>query len=138
MLNSIRNKALLIVLLLLGFSVTFFGTFILKENGHGGWLLYDYLSPNVLLMTVSAFLLFQMNKRMFKNSEHIVTFSNTSFGIYLLHPIVLQVLYYIIFDKINISAWIDIPLQTILTFLISFGIIWVIQRFKYSSYIVGV
>ena len=136
--NSPRIMVLLIVLFLLGFFLTFFGTFITKENNLG-WPLYSYLSPNVLLMTFSIFLIFQMSKESFKRSpKNIIALSNASFGIYLLHPIILQVLAYVFFIRVAMPAWIGIPLQVALAFLISFGIIWIIQRFKYSSYIVGV
>jgi membrane-bound acyltransferase YfiQ involved in biofilm formation len=73
-----------------------------------------------------------------KNSKKVIALSNAAFGIYLVHPIVLQTLSYLIFMRIKITVWIGIPLQVILAFIISFGIIWIIQRFKYSSYIVGI
>ena len=136
--NSRRIMVSLIVLFLLGFSVTFFGTYVTMANNMG-WPLYSYLSPNVLLMTFSSFLIFQMSKESFKNSpKNIMALSNASFGIYLVHPIVLQVLAYVFFIRVTISSWVKIPLHVLLAFIISFGIIWIIQRFKYSSYIVGV
>jgi membrane-bound acyltransferase YfiQ involved in biofilm formation len=109
------------------------------EEGYSTLSFYSYLSPNVLLMTMATFILFMIGKDAFKkNSKKVIALSNAAFGIYLVHPIVLQTLSYLIFMRIKITVWIGIPLQVILAFIISFGIIWIIQRFKYSSYIVGI
>lgn len=125
---------------IIGLIVTIYATYVFTKNNIGIFVphFYSYFAPNVIFMSVSIFLLFKnMNwKRVVNNrlwlDHFIVNLSNKSFGIYLVHLLVL--------DTIS-SKIIKIPASTeylytgyeifvvsIITFLISYGIVAVFQK----------
>lgn len=95
-----------------------------------------YLSLPVAMMAFSwfAIIIHCPNKRVAFLSE----VSKLSFGIYLIHIFVLRnVLYKIDFIR-EIPGLIQIPSVSILTFLISLLVVWLISQIPYSKYIIGV
>lgn len=81
--------------------------------------LFAYRSITYMFPSISIFILVIKHKDKFKSSKLISSISKFSFGIYLIHPIFLD----IIKKYINISAQISylfIPLYTIIIFLLSY------------------
>ncbi len=94
----------------------------------------SYLSINFIVIGIGAFgLLKAIGDRITTKADNIITIlSKTSFGIYLIHPIVLQWINKV-WGLLNIptmplaSLW-AIPLTTLLCYLISFVIISMMQK----------
>lgn len=119
--------------------VTALGTALLsQESGHGEELFYTYLSPAVILGSAFAFLsiqdlgrdLSEPKFRLLRGS--IESISQASYGIYLLHPLVLdQLSRKLKVTHVTGSSWFWIPL----TSLICLGICWIgiglIQKIPY-------
>ncbi len=116
------------------------GTFLLSTKLHTYQkLFYDNFAPNVVLFTASFFVLIKHSKHTqggnlnpaFKNL--VLSLSKASFGIYLVHPMILEAL--------NSGRWggfvlkpdtqhpvFMIPICTLVIYLLSFGIITLLQK----------
>ena len=85
--------------------------------------LYGYLLPNAMFITYGAFLLF---KQLFENMEFsekikmiIVKISKNTFGIFLVHVLVIQILDRIGINTLIITPILSIPLISILVMIMS-------------------
>lgn len=135
-----KKPLVLVALALLGIAVTIVATFFLSEaNGRFSEYFYGYLSPNVLLVSIAIFLLVQQTKAP-KNPilKSAVTLINKhSFGIYLVHYLVLNIF------KSNGITWqmanpiISIPLITITCISISLTTVYLLSKIKFGKYIAG-
>lgn len=138
---------------LICFIVTIIGTFILTKTNDGilKETFYEYLSPNVILMSIGIFIfiknfnwikLFENRNSLFGNiniNNIILEVSSLSFGIYLIHPLIMLFINLSILPiKINamlINPLFGIPFTALLTLLISFVILKVLKKFSLSKYI---
>ncbi|MDZ7933607.1 MAG: acyltransferase family protein [Emticicia sp.] len=100
--------------------------------------LFDYLSPSVILMSISAFLTFKN----LLNIEILPTFvaqlDKFSYGMYLMHLIPMKTLsrqYQINFKWIHPS--IGIATQFILTTIICYAVIFILSKIPKSNWITG-
>ena len=91
---------------------------------------YDPQLPNVVCMTIAIFVLFQYHANNFarKFSRWISTISGCTLGIYLLHPVVMVILQKFGIGVTMCALYFSIPLVTIVTFLLSFGITWCMKK----------
>ena len=125
---------------IIGLMITIYATYILTKNNDGILVphFYSYFSPNVIFMSISIFLLFRninwkrvIDKKNWLN-KLILNLSNKSFGIYLVHLLVLDnILLKIIKIPINtryVYIGGEIFLVTMLTFLISYFIVAALQK----------
>ncbi len=120
--------------------LTALGTFLLVSEAHGevNTSLYDYLYPNVILMSVSAFLVLRSinYEKVFIKAPFlkkvIDVLSRASFGIYLLHPVIIHLLEKGTFggkiSAITFHPAIGIPLTLLLVIGSSTAIIVILQR----------
>lgn len=125
--------------------VTFAGTYILSEYSNNyNAIPYEYLSANVVFMSI-AFFLFIKNKYQNNNKRELpILFrfiNNTSFGIYLIHILILYLLEKNLLG-FNLTASfihpiIGIPLTSLICLIISFCCVFVIQRLPVIKKIVG-
>jgi surface polysaccharide O-acyltransferase-like enzyme len=127
--------------IILSTSLTAIGTYYLSLNdGVFNSFLYDSFSLTTIIQSSSYFIVLKylFEKIYYKNyklsHKFIVTLSITSFGIYLVHPLVMWYLE----NKINISLDIIyyIPILSILTFFLSFLIIYLMQKIPLIKYMV--
>lgn len=131
---------LLTILLLLPIITNYIG------NGDLGSFIVINYSPTLLPMTLCFFLVFKnigqfLNATYSENISKIITFiSSTTFGIYLIHALVLDK----VFSYFHLYPWqIHAPLvfyaclPAIITFTISFLIIAAIRKIPYGKYLVG-
>lgn len=118
--------------------ITAGGTFYLtiRNNGELNGYLYGYLSPNVIVSSVAAFLLLKYL------SDHLVTsdrrknvlmaLSSASMGIYLIHPMVLYTVNagWLGFplSGFSASAVYSVPLTAVLTFGLSFVLVAILKK----------
>ncbi len=141
--NSYKEKAISILLILTGILITIFGTFFITNyEGSFNHRFYDYLTPNVILVSVGVFLLFKnLAKCDTKISPVISFFSRYSYGVYLVH-ILVYILILSVFSKFGFSysflnPIVGIPIMSVLCFIISILIIWIINKLPYGKYISG-
>ena len=136
---TVKNKYIPYIFLLVGIIATIFGTYYLtQENNKFSGYFYEYLSPNVLITSIGVFLIFKNLK--FKNRifKRILRFiSEHSFGIYLVHILVLSLL-----NKFGITYHfthpiISVPILTILCLTLSSLLIYLLRKLKFGKYISG-
>jgi surface polysaccharide O-acyltransferase-like enzyme len=115
-----------------GFCITAAGTFLIYKWMHFfGWVFYQLLTPNVILMAAGSFYLIKYaGRRISRNSraaQSVKVFSEASFGIYLLHPILIDLLLEAntgaIFNIIPSNSIYMIPIASISVFLMSFFLV---------------
>lgn len=136
---TLRNKYIPIIFIIIGIGITIYGTHYLtqQENKFSSYF-YGYLTPNVLLSSIGVFLIFKNFSINNKGIKKVILFlSNQSFGIYLVHILILTLL-----NKIGIN-WkfanpiISIPIISAICILISSLTIYLLRKIKYGNYISG-
>jgi hypothetical protein len=121
------------IYVLAGLSVVFqiFGTFFVSAKlGTASQLLYGNFRPNVVIQAVAVYLFIKdyfMNRIFSERTKGlIVLFSKYSFGMYLVHDF-----FNILFSRVGFTVTVinpifAIPLRSIVTFVLSFAVIWVL------------
>lgn len=127
-----RNKRILIYLLsLISLLVTYFGTAYLSitDNGDYNGTLYNYIRPNIILIASAIFLFFKeikFNEKKVKRNKIIFLLSNVSFGVYLVHVMIRDLL--VGYIDMSANPIVDIPLVTVGTLIISFIIAIILSK----------
>ena len=107
-----------------------FGVSYLQESGHE--LLYENSRPNVLIQPVAIFVFIKDISARINFSERtksiIFALSKYSFGIYLVHDFFNIIFGKIGFTTICINPMLAIPLRSVITFVLSFCVIWILGR----------
>ena len=103
--------------------------------------LFWYLSIFVVMMAIGWFLLLKRSNVIYNPSSpkhrFIVQISNCCFGIYLIHIFVMRSILWNWPLMKDIEGGLQILLVTILTFLGSYGITWLISYLPWAEYIIG-
>ena len=138
--KSKRLLALAVITFLIGLFITVYGTYYYTDmNGLFYKNYYSYLTPNVLLMTASIFVLMKNANinlsRELKNTRDLI--DKHSYGIYLSHILVLNYLVMYGVDWDLIHPLIGIPLTTIITLIVSIAIVYLIRKIPFGKYISG-
>ena len=137
--NKPKLEIISILLIVLGFIITFDGTYIVS-NSHGKFndMFYNYLTPNVMFVAIGVFL---MMKNYEITNRNIITIfkyiSKYSYGIYLVHVLFLGVLSKIGLNWKFIHPLIGIPLTTVICIVLSLGVVYIINKIPYGKYISG-
>ncbi|MDR0793720.1 MAG: acyltransferase family protein [Chitinophagaceae bacterium] len=137
---DIRKENLISVLMILtGVSITVFGTFVLtKRSGSFNEDLYSYLTLNVILVSTGVFLLFKnLVKFNTRTSSIILFFSKYSYGIYLIHILVLLFLAKLGFSHAFVNPIIGIPITSVLCMIVSASIVFGISKLPWGKYVSG-
>ena len=129
--------------------VTIIGTFILTKSngGHYSAIFHDYLSPNLIFMSIGIFIAFKNYNwgPIFKNRDYIynkiLELSSLTFGIYLIHILILNLISFK-FMPIKITAMLinplfGIPFTALVTFVISCIAIKCLRRVPLIKLFVG-
>jgi surface polysaccharide O-acyltransferase-like enzyme len=124
------------ILAYIGLIVGLVGTYLLtyfytvKADGSLSQFWYDYFSPNVLLVSIGFFVLFRYNSNTWKLPSLFSEVNKASFGIYIIHFWLLNHYLWRIFPKVNESfhPLIAIPLNILITFILSVMIIAILRR----------
>lgn len=137
---SKKQRKTIYFLGVLGLIATILGTYVLTKNNDGVFVphLYSYYAPNVMVTSIAIFILFMnidWEKIVGKNNivkRIISSLSNTSFGIYLVHLLVLSIISSgdmgIIVDVASFNPIIAIPLVSLITFIISHFVVTILQK----------
>lgn len=139
-----KHRKLIYISSLFCLAVTIIGTYLLtiKNNGTVDEYLYGYLSINVVVMPAAMFLLFKnidwsaIFDQHTKLSRVVFNLSSASFGIYLMHPIVMEILPRVGISYKLIHPLVGIPVTFISTISICFIITWIMQKNSCLKYLV--
>jgi len=122
----------------LGFGITFFGTWSKTVvSGSFSDEFYLYCSPNIIIFS-TGMLIFFKKYRIFHNCHKLVkSISDRSYGIYLIHILILILLGNFNIDYNFIHPVLGIPLVTIVCLTISFVLVLLISKLPFGKYISG-
>ena len=143
-LNFIKNKFMQkkiysLLLIFAAFLITIFGTYFISiKKGYYTDMFYNYLVINVLMAAVGVFLFIKSCKITNKTFIKTINFLNKySYGVYLIHLLVLIHLSRFGINAYFIHPLIGIPIITIICLGISVLIIWVVNKLPLGKYISG-
>jgi|WetSurMetagenome_2_1015567.scaffolds.fasta_scaffold00478_7 surface polysaccharide O-acyltransferase-like enzyme len=143
---SVRNfkstgqaKVISVLLILLGIGITIVMTGILSSrNDQYVKDFYNYLSPNVLMAAIGVFFIVKNLKITNSPVKKLISvISRYSFGIYLVHILVLHFLKKVGIDWDLVNPFIGIPVTALVCLAVSTGIVYVINKIPYGKYISG-
>lgn len=132
-----NNNIISYTLIVVGLAITILGTYIMtKKDGVFYYYFYEYLCINALMVSIGVFLLFNTIKTINEKMKPIVTnLSNCSFGIYLIHPFILDKFKEMGVYNYSINAIVDMLLISIACFLVCFALIFMIRKIKFGNLI---
>ncbi|MGM9477887.1 acyltransferase [Pedobacter sp. GSP4] len=135
--HEIRVKCIAVFLIIIGIGITAVGTYLVsKYKGEMNGAFYSYLTPNVLLIAVGVFVSFKTSN--FTGQNYIIKFINKySYGIYLVHILVLFFMPRLGLDEILVNPIYAIPLKTIVCLFVSGVIVYIVNKLPYGKYISG-
>jgi surface polysaccharide O-acyltransferase-like enzyme len=137
--TSLSIKYLGLALFLIGSAITILGNYFAAVY-HGKYVstFYAYLSPNVFLASF-GFLLYIKNSAL--SNGVVITLrdfiSKYSFGIYLVHVLVLSSLSRFGIHWKFIHPFVGIPVTSVACLLISAAIIYLLHKIPFGKYIAG-
>jgi surface polysaccharide O-acyltransferase-like enzyme len=142
--RSIRWSIALYIIALL---VTFAGTYLLlRQKGEYVSFFYEYLSPNVIIMSLSAYLLLRWlpYERIYMKMpwlNRLVTIvCVTSFGVYMVHVLLLSILkggrLGFILNGASIAPGVGILITFLVVMPLSIGIVYLMQRIPILKHLV--
>ena len=131
---SKKWRTVVYVLAGIGFAVTIIGTSIrTMMDGEMYSLFYEYLTPNVFFAAVGTFVFakYAMQDLELKKpiQKAIVHISKYSFGIYLVHVLIRDLIWDAGINTTLFPIVFSIPALALLVGVISYGIIWILMRF---------
>lgn len=133
------NKWFYVAGFAIGFGIAIFGNYwLIIPQGKLDDYFYHYLSPNIILMSLSIFLFFKETSNKAFYPSIMDNLDKASFGIYLSHYLIITILSH----KFSINwRWnapiIGIFTHAILTLIISYLLIWVLSKLPKSHWITG-
>lgn len=116
-----------------GFFITFIGTGYLSINaGEPVNYLYEYLTPNIMIMSVAVFVWFKETFRHYtfspKSQKWIREFSNIAFGVYLSHVLIIFLLNHIEITTQLLHPIISLPLLVLLVAALGYAVVKILLR----------
>ncbi|WP_374557014.1 acyltransferase [Aquitalea pelogenes] len=130
--KGLRLAFLLVVLIFLtalsaGWAIHFYGI-------KGLWVAYDYLSPLVIIV---SFLIFSLPVQEFPSFPTDVSLSESSFGIYLIHPLFLIPLGFMFSISNALYLFVLIPVMSFFVFFASWKVVVLVRRFPFGRGVFG-
>lgn len=107
-----------------------------KEGLETGLYFYAYLSVTVIPMSISILYLLKHFWWFTVNSNLIKKLSNLSLGVYLIHPVFLEIMDYCGLNQINFNPITLIPSVTMIVFAFSLATAWLISRTPYLNRVI--
>ncbi|WP_433833708.1 acyltransferase [Flavobacterium anhuiense] len=137
--NSTKKNLIAFILFFTGLLITIVGTFFLyKIKGKMDELYYEYLTFNVLMCSMGIYLYIKdknIKSIFFLNFLNLI--NKFSYGIYLVHVLVLAFLTKAGITCFFIHPLIGIPVTSLLCLTISTLLIYIINKLPYGKYISG-
>jgi surface polysaccharide O-acyltransferase-like enzyme len=139
-LGGIRVYSVAILFYIIGYTITLIGTYVLSvREGTLVQTFYDYLTPNVVLMSVGVFLLVK-DKNILKSPLLVKMrdwISTYSYGIYLVHILILRFLDWIGINSGFITPVIGIPVTALFCLAGSGIVIYLLNKVPFGKYVAG-
>jgi surface polysaccharide O-acyltransferase-like enzyme len=137
--NIKKTRIISIVLMGFGFCITVISSSIMTNYQNSfSHRFYDYLSPNVILFSAGIFLFF---KTLNINNKHFLKLLNLisdySFGIYLVHILILNILCLFGLWWNSFNPLFSIFFIAVLCLIISWTIIFLIRKLPFAKYYSG-
>lgn len=134
-----KTLTIAIALWLVGFAITYFGFVLTQKYYPGSYpqleIIWYFSGVNVLMMTYAIFMVMQKVK--IKSSPLLTQLSALTFGVYLTHFLVVQIVYDFVYTTIKIPAILQIPLIAVITFVITSLFVWLLSKLPKSKYYIG-
>ena len=135
------------VLYITALLVTLIGTYLLlRQKGEYDSYFYDYLSPNVIIMSLSAYWILRWlpYERIYGRlpwlSRLVMLLCVTSFGVYMVHVLLLSILkggrLGFVLNGASIAPGLGILITFILVMPLSIGIVYLMQRIPLLKHLV--
>jgi len=127
------------LLFFVGITITILGTYFLTfKEGKFNEYFYDYLSPNTLIASIGIFVLFKNWTFTNPVGLKIIDFiGKYSYGIYLVHVLILQFLSKSGMDYSFMNPIFSIPLTSLTCLILSTFIVYFLNKLPFCSYISG-
>lgn len=137
-LGEVKNKWS-VLLIILGTFGNLYGTFYLTSSSREfSGVFYEYLTFNVLLQSIGVFLLVKNTVIKGNLMNQLITFiSDHSFGIYLVHILVLEVLGLIGVDYLFTLPLLAVLLTSLSCLIISGGIVFLLRKIRWLTFVIG-
>lgn len=135
--NKFTINTIAILMIVIGVIITMAGTYYLSNrDGKFNQYFYGYMTLNTLMVSAGVFIVFK-NLKTTKSSKIIDFISKYSYGIYLVHVLVLFYLSKCGIDFSLMNPIFSIPLTTLLCLFLSILIIYLVNKLPYGKYISG-
>lgn len=134
------NNWWIFLLFLLAWLFTFIGTYFLSNKSHAmDETLLTSLTPNIALLSLAVYLLFKnVQVNLHQAFRKIIdTISEHSYGIFLVHILVLTLFNHFHFEYTFIASIISIPLLSIACLLISFVLVYLLKKIPFLKVLIG-
>lgn len=117
-------------LFLIGYAITAIGFLITQKFYPGNYdaleIVWYFSGINVFMMTYAVFVI--ISKIEWPSSQWITKLASLTFGIYLCHFFIVQVGYDLLYDNLPLPAYLLIPINALLAFTVSAGLIWLMSK----------
>jgi len=133
------RKIVSVSLIVLGNVITIFGTYYFTaKTSKFYYYFYEYLCVNAFLVSSGIFMFFNKMVTPSKKVNSIAQRLNqATFGIYLIHPLMLTMFKLINFDTEITTPVISILLVGLSCFILCFAFVFLFKKLKYSEIIIG-
>lgn len=117
---SKKKRIIIYVLGLLGFASTIFMTngYIISFQELTD-VYYQNFMINIVLESISVFILFQYNFNKQSNNKLLIDLSNASFGVYLIHIFIIHLIAYLGLNALSFNSYLSVPLISLLVFIVA-------------------
>lgn len=131
--NNNHSKIVLWSIFIISVICTFTGCYIVSVNTNfnNGLYFYGYLSVTVIPMSVSFMYILKAWNKPIINSSFTRNLSTLTLGIYLIHPIILEVITYKQYGAMSFHPIISIPVTTSIVFIISTSIVYIVYKIPF-------
>ena len=131
---DVRNKRKFALLFVAALALPVAMYLLVKVNHY---IITDRMSLHVLCLTVCYFSFIKQLKMSKRLSLLFYDFAQHSFGIYLVHIILMKYLVKPIVVQWAVSNWIQIPVVIFSTVVVSYIVVHLLSKLPYSKYVVG-
>ena len=133
-----KTLAIALPLFVVGYLITALGFILTQKYYPASYanleIIWYFSGANVLMMTVSIFLVFQKIK--VKPSPFMSKVAALTFGVYLCHFIVIQLGYDLFYTRLPIPTYLMIPLIATFAFVVSLAVVWLMSLNKWTRKVI--
>ena len=129
-----KNRPSIVVLwgaFLFSFLLTCVGYYLTDRS-----YFYGYLSISVIPMSISIMYIFKTLDKPIYNECVTKKLSLLTLGIYLIHPLILEIIRYKEYGAMSFHPLISIPIISFVVFVLSLGVAWIIYQVPYLRRII--